>query len=85
MAIAQVAIPCMFHIYGITHGNSMRAAHMAHNKLHKTCMFHATRKCGPRKPYVVGLLCCHMCTNKVAIEWYPTYVATLRHYIVCIS
>ena len=38
----------------------------AHDKLHETCIFHATRKCGPRK-HVTELFkvlsCCHAWTR----------------------
>ena len=46
---------------------------MVHDKLHKTCMFHATSKRGPRK-HVTGLFkdlsCCHACKNEAIIEQY---------------
>ena len=46
---------------------------VAHDKLHETCMFHATSKRGPRK-HVTGLFkvlsCCHVCINEVIIEQY---------------
>ena len=51
----------------------MAIPHVAHGKLHETCMFHATRKRGPRK-HVTGLFkvlsCGHACKNEVIIERY---------------
>ena len=66
----------------------MAVAHMAipcvaHGKLHETCMFHATRKRGPRK-HVTGMHCSFLvvprvdiqCKNEVIIERYCTIVLT---------
>ena len=50
---------------------------VAHDKLHETCMFHATRKRGARK-HVMGLFkvlsWCHACKNEVIIEQYRSYL-----------
>ena len=42
MRVLHVAIPCV------------TISHVEHDKLHETCMFHATRKRGPHK-HVTGL------------------------------
>ena len=56
------------HYMHVPHMGIPRAAilHVAHDKLHETCMFNITRKHGPPK-HVMGffkvLLCCHACTR----------------------
>ena len=65
MAIARVATICMFHNVAIPR--------VTHDKLHKTCMFHATRKHGPRKHVIEfyrGVTRVHACKNEVIIERY---------------
>ena len=84
LIVRLCAHTCSMHGYH-AHGQYMRVPHvaiprvtiprMAHNKLHEMCMFHATRKCGPRK-HVMGVFkvyCVatrvHVCKNEVIIEW----------------
>ena len=66
MRVPRVAISCV------------TIPRMAHDKLHGTCMFHATRKRGPRR-HVMGLFkvlsWCHMCKNEVIIEWHRNHMA----------
>ena len=61
MAITQVAIPltCVPHV-AIPHE---AIPLVAHNKLHKTCMFHAMRKCGPHKHITDYLKLYHVATH----------------------
>ena len=51
----------------------MAIPRVAYDKLLETCMFHATRKRGPRK-HVTGFYCVtthvHACKNEVIIEQY---------------
>ena len=70
MRVARVAI------------SRMAIPRVAHDKLHETCMFHATKKCGSRK-HVTGLLILkiyrgatrvHAYKNEVIIERYCTSV-----------
>ena len=61
-----------YRVRGHMHVPHMTIPCVARDELHETCMFHATRKCGPRK-HVMGLFivsCCHACKNEVIIERY---------------
>ena len=66
-----MAIPCM-HMDILC----MAIPHVAHGKLHETCMFHATRKCGPCKHMTecivvfCGTMHGHVSKSEVIIQWY---------------
>ena len=66
--VPHVIIPCM------------TIPHVAQDELHKTCIFHATRKRGPHS-HIMGLFkylsCYHTCKNEVIIEQYRSFHGSL--------
>ena len=68
MAVTRLATPCM--------GNT----HMAHSKLHETCMLYVMTTHGPRK-HIMGMHCSflmapHVATHVITVH---TFVYTENH------